>query len=135
MSHNANSLVSERKQKVLLVEDDPNLGLLLQDYLQLKGKYDVSLAKDGEEGFNFFKNDRFDICILDVMMPKKDGFDVLQALAANSETSVIPVLVFSTLGQEKDIQKAIDLGAKGYTNKSFYDIDQLLKKIFEVAGK
>ena len=64
----------ENKQKVLLVEDDPNLGLLLQDYLQLKGKYDVVLAQDGEEGLAFFKKGEFDICILDVMMPKKDGF-------------------------------------------------------------
>ena len=61
-------------KKILLVEDDPNLGLLLQDYLQLKGKFDVVLCKDGEEGLKAFTKHTYDLLILDVMMPKKDGF-------------------------------------------------------------
>ena len=61
-------------KKILLVEDDPNLGLLLQDYLQLKGKFEVVLCKDGEEGLKTFTKQNFDLLILDVMMPKKDGF-------------------------------------------------------------
>jgi DNA-binding response OmpR family regulator len=61
-------------KKILLVEDDANLGLLLQDYLQLKGKFDVVLCKDGEEGLRTFTKHVFDLLILDVMMPKKDGF-------------------------------------------------------------
>ena len=61
-------------KRILLVEDDPNLGLLLQDYLQLKGKFDVVLCVDGEEGLRAFTKQEFDLCILDVMMPKKDGF-------------------------------------------------------------
>ena len=60
-------------KKILLVEDDPNLGLLLQDYLQLKGKFDVVLCKDGDEGLRTFTRHTFDLLILDVMMPKKDG--------------------------------------------------------------
>ncbi|RZK68071.1 MAG: response regulator transcription factor, partial [Pedobacter sp.] len=61
-------------KKILLVEDDPNLGLLIQDYLQLKGKFDVILCTDGEEGLLAFTKQTFDLLILDVMMPKKDGF-------------------------------------------------------------
>ena len=58
-------------KKILLVEDDPNLGLLLQDYLQLKGKFDVVLCKDGDEGLRAFTKQGYDLLILDVMMPKK----------------------------------------------------------------
>ena len=61
-------------KKILLVEDDPNLGLLLQDYLQLKGKFEVILCKDGDEGLRTFTKHNFDLLILDVMMPRKDGF-------------------------------------------------------------
>ena len=120
--------------KILIVEDDK----FFREFYSVKlreNNFEVDAAEDGEIGLEKVTNFKPDLILLDLIMPKKDGFDVLQALAANPETSVIPVLVFSTLGQEKDIQKAIDLGAKGYTNKSFYDIDQLLKKIFEVAGK
>jgi len=61
-------------QKILLAEDDPNLGELLKDYLELKGKFDVILCVDGQEALDAFRKDDFDLCILDVMMPKKDGF-------------------------------------------------------------
>ena len=63
-------------QKILLAEDDPNLGDLLKDYLELKGKFDVTLCTDGEEAVNQFRKSTYDLCILDVMMPKKDGFTV-----------------------------------------------------------
>ncbi|SUJ09889.1 DNA-binding response regulator mtrA [Sphingobacterium spiritivorum] len=58
-------------QKILLAEDDPNLGELLKDYLELKGKFDVTLCQDGEEALVAFHKDQYDLCILDVMMPKK----------------------------------------------------------------
>lgn len=61
-------------QKILLAEDDPNLGEILKDYLELKGKFDVTLCKDGEEALRAFTRESYDLCILDVMMPKKDGF-------------------------------------------------------------
>ena len=63
-------------KRILLVEDDPNLGMLLEDYLSLKGKFEVTLCADGDEGLKAFSNGQFDICILDVMMPKKDGFSL-----------------------------------------------------------
>ena len=64
-------------KKILLVEDDPNLGMLLQDYLQLKGKFDIVLCVDGEEGLRAFGRQNFDLCILDVMMPKKYRFNLM----------------------------------------------------------
>ena len=60
-------------KKILLVEDDPNLGSLLQDYLELKGKFEVVLAHDGDEGLRAFSKNSFDLCILDVRMPKLSG--------------------------------------------------------------
>ncbi len=62
--------------KILLVEDDPNFGTVLKDYLSLND-YNVTLAKDGFEGLIMFKNDDYDLCILDVMMPRKDGFSLV----------------------------------------------------------
>ena len=64
---------------VLLVEDDENLGKMLSDYLKVKG-FKVSLARDGEAGFKTFIEDQFDICLLDVMMPKKDGFTLAKEI-------------------------------------------------------
>jgi DNA-binding response OmpR family regulator len=126
MAHNTNSSVNERKQKVLLVEDDPNLGMLLQDYLQLKGKYDVSLAKDGEEGFDFFRNDRFDICILDVMMPKKDGFTLGREIRKINPD--VPIIFATAKTMIEDKSEAFTLGGDDYITKPFR-IEELLLRL------
>ena len=67
------------KPKLLIVEDDPNLGEILSEYLGLKG-YDTTLMRDGEEGSNAFKESDYDLCILDLMMPKKDGFTLAKEI-------------------------------------------------------
>ena len=72
------------KTKILLCEDDESLGMLLREYLQAKG-YSVTLAPDGEAGFQHFSNEKFDLCILDVMMPKKDGFTLAQDIRKINE--------------------------------------------------
>ncbi|KPQ18048.1 MAG: two component signal transduction system response regulator, partial [Algoriphagus marincola HL-49] len=61
------------KARLLVVEDDPNLGDILKEYLEMKG-YEPTLCRDGEEGWSKFKKDKYDLCLLDIMMPKKDGF-------------------------------------------------------------
>ena len=68
--------------RLLLVEDDPNLGTILHEYLTLKG-YEATLARDGAEGWNCFTTDQFDLCILDVMLPKMDGFALAERIRAN----------------------------------------------------
>ena len=76
-------------KKILLVEDDPNFGTVLKDYLKLND-YDVTHAKDGLEGLISFKNDDYDICILDVMMPKKDGFTLAKDIrSVNKDVPII----------------------------------------------
>ncbi|MBC7745865.1 MAG: response regulator transcription factor [Flavobacterium sp.] len=113
-------------KKILLVEDDPNLGMLLQDYLQLKGKFDVVLCKDGEEGFNVFIKDRFDICILDVMMPKKDGFTLGKDIRKINPG--IPIIFATAKSMIEDKSEAYNLGGDDYITKPFR-IEELLLRI------
>src|SRR6476661_6091690 len=112
--------------KILLVEDDPNLGMLLQDYLQLKGKFDVVLCKDGEEGLKAFTKDKFDLCILDVMMPKKDGFSLAKDIRKINPT--IPIIFATAKGMMEDKVQAFNLGGDDYIIKPFR-IEELLLRI------
>lgn len=120
--------------KILLIEDDKFFREFYAQKLREKG-VEVFQAGDGEEGLKKISEDPPDIVLLDLIMPIKDGFQVLEELFKNETTRIIPVLVFSTLGQEKDIQKATSLGAKGYVNKSFFDFEALFNKIMELSKK
>lgn len=113
-------------KKILLVEDDPNLGMLLQDYLQLKGKFDVVLCKDGEEGLRAFSKDNFDLCIFDVMMPKKDGFTLGKDVRKiNPE---VPIIFATAKSMMEDKVEAFSLGGDDYITKPFR-IEELLLRI------
>ncbi|MGF1925416.1 MAG: response regulator transcription factor [Bacteroidia bacterium] len=113
-------------KKILLVEDDPNLGLLLQDYLQLKGKFDVVLCTDGEEGLKTFSKHNFDLCILDVMMPKKDGFTLGKEIRKTNEH--VPIIFATAKAMMEDKASAYDLGGDDYITKPFR-IEELLLRI------
>jgi len=113
-------------KKILLVEDDPNLGLLLQDYLQLKGKFEVVLCTDGEEGLNAFTKQNFDLLILDVMMPKKDGFTLGKDV--RKINSHIPIIFATAKGMIEDKTQAFTLGGDDYITKPFR-IEELLLRI------
>jgi DNA-binding response OmpR family regulator len=113
-------------KKILLVEDDPNLGMLLQDYLQLKGKFNVVLCKDGEEGLKAYSKDKFDLCILDVMMPKKDGFSLAKDIRKSN--TAIPIIFATAKGMMEDKAEAFNLGGDDYITKPFR-IEELLLRI------
>jgi len=113
-------------KKILLVEDDPNLGMLLQDYLQLKGKFDVVLSKDGEEGLRAFTKDKFDLCILDVMMPKKDGFTLAKDI--RKINAAVPIIFATAKGMMEDKVEAFTIGGDDYITKPFR-IEELLLRI------
>lgn len=120
--------------KILLIEDDP----FFQKFYSFKlreQKFDVFVAKDGVEGMQMVRSNVPNLILLDLIMPNKDGFGVLEDLAADQKLKNIPVLVFSTLSQEKDIERAKKLGAKDYVNKSFFDFDKLLIKIQELIAQ
>lgn len=113
-------------KKILLVEDDPNLGLLLQDYLQLKGNFEVVLCADGEEGLKAFAKDTFDLCILDVMMPKKDGFTLGKEIRKTNQQ--VPIIFATAKSMMEDKSAAYDLGGDDYITKPFR-IEELLLRI------
>ena len=112
-------------KKILLVEDDPNFGTVLKDYLTLND-YNVTHAKDGLEGLIMFKNDDYDICILDVMMPRKDGFSLAKDIKAARPD--VPIIFLTAKTMKEDVLKGYEVGADDYLNKPF-DSEVLLYKI------
>lgn len=114
--------------KILLVEDDK----FFQKFYAYKLKeqnFEIEMAGDGNEGLAKILEVHPDLVLLDLIMPNKDGFELLDEKSKNPAIANIPVIVFSTLGQEQDIERAKKLGAKEYVNKSFFDFDTLLAKI------
>ena len=87
-------------KKILLVEDDPNFGNILKEYLSING-YDVTLAKNGIEGFEKFKKDQFDLCLLDVMMPYKDGFTLAKEIREKND--IVPLIFLTAKTLKEDV--------------------------------
>ena len=113
------------KLKLLLCEDDENLGMLLREYLQAKG-YIAELCADGEAGFKAFLKTKFDICVLDVMMPKKDGFTLAQEIrSANAD---VPVIFLTAKTLKEDILEGFKIGADDYITKPF-SMEELVFRI------
>jgi|TARA_B110000208_G_C11797628_1_gene440371 DNA-binding response OmpR family regulator len=112
-------------KRILLVEDDPNFGIVLKDYLALND-YNVTHAKDGIEGLIMFKNNSYDLCILDVMMPRKDGFSLAQDIRATDKD--VPIIFLTAKTLKEDVLKGYSVGADDYLNKPF-DSEVLLYKI------
>lgn len=119
---------------VLLAEDDNFFQHFYTKKLTESG-ITVDLARDGEEAIQKLLVKKPDVMLLDLIMPKKDGFEVLTEVAKNESMKGFPILVFSTLGQNTDIEKAMSLGATGYVNKTFFDFENLLSKLKSIANK
>jgi len=117
---------------ILLVEDDSFFRKFYAQKLTEKG-YQIEEAGDGVEGLEKIRTKKPDIVVLDIIMPNKDGFEVLEALSQDDSLKKIPVLVFSTLGQESDMEKAKKLGAVDFVNKSLFDLDELVAKIKQIT--
>ena len=113
------------KKKILLVEDDHNFGLILRDYLTLHS-YEITLAKNGIEGLEKFKKHTYDLCILDVMMPFKDGFSLATDIRSINEE--IPIIFLTAKSLKEDVIKGFKIGADDYLIKPF-DSEILLFKI------
>lgn len=120
--------------KILVIEDDKFFQHFYTTKLKEQG-FEVEIAVDGEDGLIKVREAQPDLILLDIIMPKKDGFEVLQALSQDINLKKIPVLVFSTLGQESDVKRARDLGAIDYVNKSFFDFENLKTKILSYLKK
>jgi len=118
-------------RRILLVEDDPNFGSILKEYLMING-YEVTLAKNGIEGFEKFKKEDFDLCLLDVMMPYKDGFTLAKEIREKNET--IPLIFLTAKTMKEDVLKGFKIGADDYLSKPF-DSEVLLAKIKSILGR
>ncbi len=115
----------EEKIKILLCEDDENLGMLLREFLQAKG-FNADLFPDGEKGYKAFLKGKYDLCVLDVMMPKKDGFTLAQEIRnVNSE---VPIIFLTAKNLKDDILEGFKLGADDYITKPF-SMEELVVRI------
>ncbi|MDO8966611.1 MAG: response regulator transcription factor [Algoriphagus sp.] len=119
------------KAKLLVVEDDPNLGDILKEYLEMKG-YEPTLCRDGEEGWNKFKKDKYDLCLLDIMMPKKDGFTLAKEIKKVQEN--LPILFLTAKNQKDDIIEGLKIGADDYLTKPF-SMEELLLRITAILRR
>lgn len=112
------------KGKILIIEDDKFLLKLYANRLKRDG-FDVIGSLTGEEGLSRIQTDKPDLIILDLVLPKKNGFEVLSEIKLDSDTKNIPVIILTNLGQESDIQRGMALGASAYLVKTDFLVSQL----------
>ena len=118
---------------ILFIEDEFALQKTVGDYLQTQG-YQLISAMDGEEGIRMVTEKKPDLILLDLILPKKNGFDVLQAVKLNEQTKAIPVIVLTNLSEMGDIDRVLELGATTYLVKSDHTLSDILDKIKLTLG-
>ncbi len=125
LNNSKKKVMENRIVRILLAEDDENLGVLLKEYLQAKD-YEVDLYKDGEKAYKGFQNKYYDICVLDVMMPLKDGFTLARDIRMSDST--MPILFLTAKSMKEDVIEGFSLGADDYMTKPF-SIEELLMRL------
>ena len=118
-------------KKILFIEDESALQKSLGDMLRKQG-YKVESALDGEIGLRLAQTTKPDIILLDLILPKKSGFEVFEELKKNKGTVNIPVVVLTNLEKMEDVEKALELGAKTYLVKANYNLEEVVSKIKQV---
>ena len=122
--------MSGEPRRILVAEDDRFLRKAAEMALKRQG-YTVLTAADGEEAVRAAQSELPDLILLDLIMPKLNGFDVLQALKKEAPTALIPVIVLSNLGQDRDVQQAMDAGATAYFIKTDLSLQALVQRVEE----
>lgn len=117
-------------KRILIVEDEEFLVTALKDNLDAEG-YTVDRAMNGEEAMERIKKQKLNLILLDLLMPKKDGFYVLGEVKKNPEWKLIPIIVLSNLGGDAEIKRALEMGANDYFVKSQHPIEEVIEKIKE----
>lgn len=120
-------------KNILLIEDDPLMSDLYRNIFELEG-YIVNVAADGQDGLDQAKATNPDLILLDIMMPKMDGFQVLAYLKTNPDTSGIPVVILSNLADTQKVDHALQNGAAKYIIKSDHNPDEVVKIVEEVLA-
>jgi DNA-binding response OmpR family regulator len=121
-------------KKILFVEDEAALQQALGEALRQSG-YKVIKATDGEVGVRLAKSEQPDLILLDLIMPNKDGYEVLGELKQDIKTSQIPVIVLTNLEGMKDVEKAIAAGATNYLVKTHYELSEVIEKVRKILGE
>lgn len=121
-------------KKILFIEDESALQKTFRDVLEREG-YEMISALDGESGLRLAKTQKPDLILLDLILPKKDGFDVLKELKENEATKEIPVIVLTNLEEIESIEKAIELGATTYLVKAQYTLEEVIQKVKKALEK
>jgi two-component system, OmpR family, response regulator VicR len=119
--------------KVLIIDDDKFLCTMLESALRQEN-YDVAVTHDGDDGVTKLLSWKPDAIILDIILPKKDGFEVLDTIKNSSQTKNIPVFIFSSLSQEQEKKEMVRLGARGYFSKGTETVHHLVEAINKLRG-
>ena len=119
-------------RKILVADDEPNIVISIE-YLMKREGYTVLVARDGQEALDMIARDRPDLVLLDVMMPKKSGFEVCQAVRASEELQATKILMLTAKGRDTDLAKGLALGADAYMTKPF-STRELVQKVAEMLG-
>jgi len=122
------------RQKILIIEDEKTLLEAIAKKLEVEN-YQVVTALDGQEGLEKIKEEKPDLILLDILMPKVDGFEVLEELNNNPDLAKTPVIIISNSGQPVEIERAMSLGVKDYLVKAEFDPQEVIVKVQSVLGK
>jgi len=118
-------------KKILFIEDEPTLQKAIGEILSQEG-YKILQALDGAIGLSLAKSEKPDLILLDLILPKKNGFEVLEGLKDDPETADIKVIILTNLEGSKDVEKALELGATSYLVKANYNLEDVVLKIKEL---
>ena len=124
---------SDQPRRILLAEDDRFLRKAAETTLKQQG-YTVITAADGEEALRVARSEPLDLILLDLIMPKLNGFQVLNALKKDAPTALIPIIILSNLGQERDVQQAMEAGATAYFIKADLSLHALVQRVEEALA-
>jgi DNA-binding response OmpR family regulator len=125
--------MGEPTRRILLAEDDRFLRKAAETALKRQG-FSVLAAVDGDEALRMARTEAPDLILLDLIMPKLQGFEVLRALKADAATATIPIIILSNLGQDSDVKQAMEAGAAGYFVKANLSLQDLVKRVGETLG-
>ncbi|MEK7067324.1 MAG: response regulator [Patescibacteria group bacterium] len=124
-------LALHKKMKILFVEDEPNLQRVLSKAFEKEG-FSILQAYDGERGLQLARDAKPDLILLDLILPKKDGFTVLTELKKANDTKNIPVVVLTNIDKNEDIERVLGLGALTYLVKTNYDLKDIIQKVKKI---
>ena len=122
------------KESILIVEDDKFLRELMSRKLNNSG-FNVEVAIDGKEALKKIKEKKYEIILLDLVLPGMDGFEILGEIKKDNETKNIPVIILSNLGQEEEVERGLKLGAEDYLIKAHFTPDEIIRKIEKILEK